>query len=528
MELRRLLDQCLAAGGGDCALATVVETIGPAYRRAGARQIIRNDRKTWGAITGGCVESDLILHALAAIERGEPAVVRYSPSDDDPILGLGSGCGGEIVVLLEPLTEQKMKQLQARLSSPASSQDAVCTVYRASEARLLGTHIASGAHAATGVLIQPITQSLSLILFGAASCAQPLVRFARELGWKVTIADHRSAVREDERFSLADELVIAPVDELPARFQYSPPSAAVVMTHHYLHDFEILKQLLPRPLSYIGVVGSRRRAERLISDLQAVGVTPETLSRLHAPAGLDLGADTPSEIALSIIAEIQAAQHGTTATSLRDRRGSIHDDARRTAIAILAAGGSRRMGSPKALLTLEGQSLVRRAAQSALAADGGPVYVIAGAESDAIRAQIAGLPVQVVLNSRWEEGIASSIRTAVEALEAQDRPLEALILTLCDQPRVSAHVLRRLLGAHRTTRASVVASRYPDGPGVPALFCAEMFDALKSLRGDIGARQLIRHLNREVVTIPFDTPADIDTSADLDLFASSGGPTEGG
>src|SRR4029434_6507121 len=103
MELLRIIEACLAAGGGRCALATVVETIGPAYRRAGARQIIRQDRKTWGAITGGCVESDLILHALGVIERGEPLVVRYSPSDDDPVLGLGSGCGGEIVVLIEAL-----------------------------------------------------------------------------------------------------------------------------------------------------------------------------------------------------------------------------------------------------------------------------------------------------------------------------------------------------------------------------------------------------------------------------------------
>src|SRR4029434_2681060 len=120
MELLRIIEACLAAGGGRCALASVVETIGPAYRRAGARQLIRHDRKTWGAVTGGCVESDLIEHALTVIKRGEAAVVRYSPSDDDPVLGLGSGCGGEIVVLLEPLSERKMKQLQARLSSPAS------------------------------------------------------------------------------------------------------------------------------------------------------------------------------------------------------------------------------------------------------------------------------------------------------------------------------------------------------------------------------------------------------------------------
>src|SRR4029434_1789721 len=98
MELLRIIEACLAAGGGKCALASVVETIGPAYRRAGARQLIRHDRKTWGAITGGCVESDLVLHALNVIERGEAMVARYSPSDDDSILGLGGGGVGEFIV----------------------------------------------------------------------------------------------------------------------------------------------------------------------------------------------------------------------------------------------------------------------------------------------------------------------------------------------------------------------------------------------------------------------------------------------
>ena len=102
--------------------------------------------------------------------------------------------------------------------------------------------------------------------------------------------------------------------------------------------------------------------------------------------------------------------------------------------------------------------------------------------------------------------MASSIRAAIDAIERRERPVETLILMLCDQPGVSGDVLRRLLDAYRMTRAPVVASRYPEGPGVPALFHAELFPALKSLDGDVGARQLIRHLDRDVVTIPFATP----------------------
>jgi xanthine dehydrogenase accessory factor len=515
MELLRIIEACLAAGGGECALATVVETIGPAYRRAGARQLIRHDRKTWGAITGGCVESDLILHALDVIERGEAMVVRYSPSDDDPILGLGSGCGGEIVVLIEPLTEAMLAQLHGQLSSPVRSNDAVLTVYRATEARLLGTRVGSSAVVSAGIFVQPITPPFSLVLFGASPAAEPITRIAKQLGWKVRIGDNRPVVATDERLAFVDEMVIAPIEELPERFSYVAPCAAVVMTHHYERDLELLKQLLPRRVGYVGLVGSRSRAERLVADLRSLGFAPDLLAPLHAPAGLDLGVDTPPEIALSIIAEIQAAQSGATASAFRDRRGSIHDDTSRSAVVILAAGGSRRMGRPKQLERIAGNSLIRRAAEAALAVGSASVHIVAGVEVDGLCREVEGLPVEIVVNDAWQEGIASSIRAGVEAIERQDRPIEALVVMLCDQPGVTGDVLRRLIQTHRTTRAPVIASRYPDGPGVPALFCADLFPALRSLSGDIGARELIRHLDREVVTIPFDAPKDADTLGDL-------------
>lgn len=518
MELLRLLEAHRKAGGGASALATVVETIGPAYRRAGARQLIRHDRKTWGAVTGGCVESDLIEHALDVIKCGEAKVVRYSPSDDDPVLGLGSGCGGEIVVLLELLSERMIEQFREQLSSPREGYDVVLTTFHAADAQMLGTRVGSYLAASTGTFVQPIVQPLFLFLFGASPAAEPLAHMARQLGWKVRIADYRPAISADERFAEVEEIVIAPVEGLADHFAYGTPSAAVVMTHHYQRDLGLLKQLLPKRLSYVGLVGSRGRAERLVEELHSSGFESDLLSSLHAPAGLDLGVDTPSEIALSIIAEIQATQGGATATPFRDRRGSVHDDASRYAIVILAAGGSRRMGAPKQLEMIQGISMVRRAAEAALAAGGATVHLVAGAEVDGLRRDIDGLPVDVIVNHQWQEGIASSIRAGIEAIERQDRPIEALILMLCDQPGVSADALKRLIRTHRTTRAPVVASRYPDGPGVPALFRAELIPTLKTLTGDIGARQLIRHLDREVVTIPFDAPKDVDTPADLDLL----------
>jgi CTP:molybdopterin cytidylyltransferase MocA len=293
------------------------------------------------------------------------------------------------------------------------------------------------------------------------------------------------------------------------------------MTHHYLRDLELIRQLAPLRLAYLGMVGSRERAQRLAADSRARGIDDELLaSSLRAPAGLDLGADAPSEIALSIVAEIQSVLRRTTATALRHRHGRIHSGSDENAVVILAAGGSRRLGRPKQLVEIDGQPLVRRAAEAALAVGSGSVQVVVGAEVVRTRAALEGLPIELVVNDAWKEGLASSIRAAIDAIEKRERPVETLILMLCDQPGVSGDVLRRLLDAYRATRAPVVASRYAEGPGVPALFHAEMFGALKTLDGDVGARQLIRQLDRDVVTIPFSLPEDIDTATDVARWAN--------
>ncbi|MEA2328144.1 MAG: xanthine dehydrogenase accessory factor, partial [Thermoanaerobaculia bacterium] len=432
MELLRILEECHDAGGGDCALATVVETKGSAYRRAGARLIIRRDRKTWGAISGGCLESDIVERAVDVMSRGEATLVRFRPADDDLIVGLGSGCQGELAVFIEPFAESERDLIHNGLLVAASDQ-VLITTYRGSDPPRFGTCIGRRSEAPGGAFVQEIVSRLSLFIFGASPAAESLLHFGKQLGWCVRIADHRPIVASDDRFASADAIEIAPTPELPSRFAYPPPSAAVVMTHHYLRDLELIRQLAPLALDYLGLVGSRERAQRLIAESGSNLLA----ASLRAPAGLDLGADTPSEIALSIVAEIQAVLRRTTATALRSRSGRIHDVPDESAIVILAAGGSRRMGRPKQLVEIDGQPLIRRAAEAALSAGSGSVHVVVGAEIDGVRAALNGLPVELIVNDAWREGVASSIRVAIETMERRDRPIETLIVMLCDQPGVS-------------------------------------------------------------------------------------------
>jgi xanthine/CO dehydrogenase XdhC/CoxF family maturation factor len=164
------------------------------------------------------------------------------------------------------------------------------------------------------------------VIFGAGDDAQPLVRFAMALGWQVTVVDPRPALASRERFPEADATINARPEEVPARVALGIDSLAVIMTHHYRHDLPLLRELLPHPLAYLGLLGPRKRAERILSDLAADGfaVTPEMRARLHAPVGLDLGANNAEEVALAILAEMLAVLAGRDAHPLRERNQPIH------------------------------------------------------------------------------------------------------------------------------------------------------------------------------------------------------------
>lgn len=185
-------------------------------------------------------------------------------------------------------------------------------------------------------------------------------------------------------------------------------------------------------------------------------------------------------------------------------------------VAVLAAGGSSRMGEPKQLLRIDGESLVHRAARIAVEARVGPVVVVLGAEADRIRAEIADLPLRVVLNAGWQEGLASSLRATVEAAEGAQPAARGLLVLPADQPRLTAAHLRALDVAQRAGGAAIVASDYGDHRGPPALFAAARYPALRALRGDAGARELLRGADVLAVAAPPGSGLDLDRPSDFD------------
>jgi molybdenum cofactor cytidylyltransferase len=188
------------------------------------------------------------------------------------------------------------------------------------------------------------------------------------------------------------------------------------------------------------------------------------------------------------------------------------------ALVLLAAGASRRMGRPKQLLTVAGRPLVRHVAEQALAAPVTPVIVVLGANAAQIVSSLEGLPVQIVVNERWEHGMGSSIRIGMQALVAASPGTNAVIVALADQPGCASDHFTRLVETHLSTGRTIVASLTGDVRGPPVLIAAQWFNRLLQLDGDVGARELLREQRDATATVPLDAASDLDTPDDYERF----------
>ena len=192
---------------------------------------------------------------------------------------------------------------------------------------------------------------------------------------------------------------------------------------------------------------------------------------------------------------------------------------------VLAAGGSRRLGTPKQLAQFRGRSLLRRACEAAVESGAAPVIVVLGPAAEGCEAELAGLPVKTTRNAQWQSGMASSIAAGLDAVAAERDPAEAVLICLCDQPHVSAETLRELIRQHQSGGARIVASEYDGVLGAPALFHAHYFDALRALRGDEGARKLFQKFADDVRSVSHAAAAfDVDTPADYERLVKSSVP----
>lgn len=373
--------------GARTVLATVVRTSGSAYRRPGARMLVRlgadGSCSMTGAISGGCLERDVCERAARALHTNEAALVRYdTTAAEDVVWGLGMGCNGVVEVLLEPLGADGEADAKSddfddapnlnpidflRRRHERGERGLIATVFEVngnarahagsrlfltsdraeatdihdaelaafvsrdaratlSEGRNATREYQLSGGGVASAFLEVVEPPVPLVLFGAGADAPPVARLAYEVGWGVTVVDHRPAFADAVLFPDADAVVVSRPEDVARRVALGARTVAVVMTHNYEHDRELLKTLLASDVSYIGMLGPARRTERMLSELAAEGFEPtaEQRDRLHAPIGLDIGAETPGAIAVSIIAEIQATLAGRAGGPLKQRRAPIH------------------------------------------------------------------------------------------------------------------------------------------------------------------------------------------------------------
>jgi xanthine dehydrogenase accessory factor len=346
------------------ALATVVRVEGSSYRRTGARMLVLDNGVYLGGISGGCLEGDALRRAQKAISSQKASVVTYDTTrDDHNQIGVGLGCNGIIDVLFTPilpnvannsidlLNNRMNSRLPCLLATITSNESQPETLGKIlpfenieqwrndfpipdltekvlndaqkcllnSETQTLFYHTSKGEE--VRICLEVLIPSIHLLLLGNNNDIYPMARIAKELGWDITVMTNPLKV-EKSLFSLAK--VLSPKgEEVPEVDSYT---AIVLMSHDYKTDLDNFQKYLYSKAQYIGLLGPRKRAEKMFVALNSAGkdINIEEMERIYAPAGLDIGALSPEEIALSIAAEIRACFAKREGASLRLRQAPIH------------------------------------------------------------------------------------------------------------------------------------------------------------------------------------------------------------
>ncbi|WP_297337371.1 XdhC/CoxI family protein [Algoriphagus sp.] len=348
------------------ALATVVKVEGSAYRRPGARMLVTNEGNLTGAISGGCLEGDALRKAQTVIFQQKSMLVTYDTTDeDDQKFGVGLGCNGIIHVLIEPIEYANPKNpieliieavkdrqtclLLTLFSIPRSKSEQIGTVFLKKGNQEFGSpekvdpplwlqlkheiQFIEQAHnqiityqdqGGISVFFEQIKPAIRVLLFGAGNDTLPVAELAQILGMELILIDGRKNLATPTRFPQAKKIIHGPAEEVLDQIETDIHTVALLMTHNFEYEVIVLQRLLTWMIPYIGILGPKKKTEKLIERLESKGIQVSSAS-IYAPIGLEIGAETSQEIALSIFAEIKAVLNKKQPIFLRDKVGPIHE-----------------------------------------------------------------------------------------------------------------------------------------------------------------------------------------------------------
>ncbi|MFB4165497.1 XdhC family protein [Alteribacillus sp. JSM 102045] len=341
-------------------IATIINTEGSTYRQTGAKSIFYENGNIIGVLSGGCVEGDIFEYCKTVMRTGEPQIINYDLRDEDALWGLGVGCDGGLTIFLQLFDPEKnplvahniLLTYRKSLTSPEPYR--LVTVTRSGEEEKISAGSVwdyndfmeetdpskvedytlfkikalskeEGKPFPVECFMETIQPTPKIVIFGAGSDAVPVTQLAKNLGWHVSLVDHRPEYLTREKFPHIDRFVHISSPGDMETLDFEGDVSVVIMSHHFEKDLFYLEKMLSKNLTYLGVLGARQRTRRLMESLERQGTTfPSDMSNLHYPVGLDVGAETPEEIALSILAEMLKVKNGRNGSSLHLKAGSIH------------------------------------------------------------------------------------------------------------------------------------------------------------------------------------------------------------
>src|SRR5437588_8750505 len=302
--------------GDPVALATVITTWGSAPRPAGSRMAISQSGKISGSVSGGCLEGEVFEQAQAILQ-GKPASLFHYGVSDDLAWTVGLSCGGEVDCRIEPLTEVRRDLIGALeaerlvvLTTDVGEAPGARQLVTAADADVAGLLEQENPVRRDGLFLEPFPRPPELFIFGGSHVAIPLTRLATALGFRVTVVDARSKFADRQRFPEARQVIHAWPDEVLKDLPMDGSTYVVILTHDPKFDDPTITAALQGRPRYIGAIGSKKTHRERIARLTAAGVSASEIARVHAPIGLDLGAQTAEETALAILSQMVAGRHG--------------------------------------------------------------------------------------------------------------------------------------------------------------------------------------------------------------------------
>jgi len=537
-------------------LATIIDTEGSTYLKAGARMLITEDNLCHGVLGGNELHKAILAGARAVFKTRTIQILDLTADQNDTgELGMELEPGASVTIMLEYLSPDDHYNPVELLAKGLQQTDAVLVTVCDSgiEDFVPGTNILitqketgnhntgqgyylamsdiadqvrnSGqsslescisAEGSFSAFYNIITPTPHLLIIGAGPDAVPVLRLAQAMNWTVTIVDPRQTYTQSAELAAANRVLTLEPAELHDQVDVDEIDAVVIMTHRLDLDERFLQSLQGRTgIKYIGLLGTKRRRKKL---LQALALEPEiTGEKIYGPVGLDIGARSPEQIALSLLSEIQAVLNNRGGGQLSKtvtvaQTAPVIDEEDLFAV-ILAAGGSRRFGGIKQLVELDGKSLLKRAIETATGTLGNRVKLVLGLKSNKLQRETEGYDIEVVVNRDWENGIASSLRAGIKSLPSR---CKGALIIFCDQPRINEHHLRQMIDTWKTQPERIVASSYADTRGVPVIFPSSYFASILELKGDNGAKSILESNSDNLIPISIpEAEIDIDTQEDL-------------